>query len=267
MRTSILTVVLLGWQLSAFGQAKVPQTGIHTLPRDFVRDEWKIWSSPFKRSSYDSKAVRKYVVPFGLITAALIATDHKTREILPNTDDQTRWSGRVSQLGAAYTVLGFSGGTYLLGKATGNRHLAETGWLAIEAVAHAQVVVFGIKQVTNRRRPADGGEGGFWNGGNAFISGHAATSFAVASVFSYEYSHHIAVPIVAYSVATAISASRVSAQRHFLSDIFAGATTGFMLGRFVYKRHHDSSLPGSPVAGVMPSVGFTKGGVALRWIY
>src|SRR6185436_19939861 len=101
-------------QSVAVAQARLPQTGLHTLPRDFIRDEWKIWSSPFRRSSYDSKTVRKYVVPFAMVTAALIATDHKTGEILPNTPDQTRWSGRISQLGAAYTTLGFSGGTYLL---------------------------------------------------------------------------------------------------------------------------------------------------------
>jgi membrane-associated phospholipid phosphatase len=245
----------------------VPQTGLRAVSRDFARDEWKIWTSPFKRSGYSSKAVKRYIIPFAIITAGLIATDNKTHEALPNTTDQTRWSGRISQLGAAYSVVGFSGGMGLLGKATGNRHLAEAGWLALEAVAHTEVVVFVVKQASNRRRPVDRGEGGFWTGGNAFISGHAATSFAVASVFAYEYSDHIAVPIVAYSVAGAISASRVSAQRHWLSDIFAGGATGFVLGRFVYKRHHDPSLPGSPVTRALPRIGFTGRGVALKWTY
>jgi membrane-associated phospholipid phosphatase len=268
MRTAIMAswlAILSGWQPAALGQARVPQTGPRTLVRDFGRDEWKIWTSPFKRSNYDSKTVKKYVIPFALVTAALIASDNKTAELLPNTRDQTRWSGRVSQLGAAYTVLGFSGGTYLFGKATGNRHIQETGWLAVEAIAHTQVVVFALKQASNRRRPADGGGGGFWKGGNSFISGHAATSFAVASVFAYEYRHYVAVPIVAYSLASAISISRVSAQRHWVSDIVAGGTTGFVLGRFVYKRHHDSSLPGSPLDTALPRVGFTGSRVFLEW--
>jgi membrane-associated phospholipid phosphatase len=258
--TTILTwlFVLFGSQSFALGQARAPQPDLRGFPRDFVREQWKIWSSPFKRSSYDSKTVKKYVAPFALVSAVLVATDHKTGDALPNTPDQTRWSGRVSQLGAAYTLVGFSGGTYLIGKAAGNNHLAETGWLAMEAIAHTQVVVFAIKQASNRRRPADGGDGGFWNGGNAFISGHAATSFAVASVFAYEYRHHIV---------GAISASRVSAQRHWLSDIVCGGTTGFILGRFVYKRHHDSSLPGSPVTRAVPRVGFTGSRIALDWTF
>jgi len=209
--------------------------------------------------------VKKYVIPFALVSAALIATDRRTAEVLPNTRDQDRWSGRVSQLGAGYTLAGFSGGAYLLGKATGNRHIQEAGWLAIEAIAHTQVVIFGVKQITNRKRPADQGKGAFWNGGSSFPSGHAATSFAVASVFAYEYRHHIAVPIVAYGLASAIAASRVSAQRHFASDIFVGGATGFLLGRFVYKRHHNASLPGSPVSRTTPNVSFTGRGAALEW--
>lgn len=270
MRTAtfvVLPVFCLITASLAQAQTTAPGPDLRGLPRDFVRDEWRIWSSPFRPSSYTSKTVTKYVVPFGLISAALIASDQRTADVLPNTRDQTRWSGRVSQLGAAYTVLGFSGGVGLLGKATGNRHLAEAGWLAVEAIGHAQAVVFAVKQITNRRRPADGGGGSFWSGGNAFISGHAATSFAVASVFAYEYRHYIAVPIVAYSVASAVSASRVSAQRHWVSDIFVGGTTGFLLGRYVYKRHHDPSLPGSRVGAALPHVSFTGSHVALRWTF
>jgi membrane-associated phospholipid phosphatase len=91
------------------------------------------------------------------------------------------------------------------------------------------------------------GKAGFWHGGDSFPSGHAATSFAVASVFSYEYREHLAVPIVAYSLASAVSASRLSAQRHWISDITVGASMGFLIGRYIYKRHHNPDLPGSKV--------------------
>src|SRR4051812_47325677 len=86
--------------------------------KSFAHEEYRIWTSPFRLSSYDAHSVKKYVIPFALISVALIATDKHTAEALPNTLDQTKWSGRVSQLGAAYSLAGFSGGTFLVGKIT-----------------------------------------------------------------------------------------------------------------------------------------------------
>jgi len=250
---------------------KSSDPGKQPFLRNFVYDEWRMLSSPFRRSSYDTRTVKKYVIPFALISAALIATDKKTADILPNTSDQSVWSGRVSQLGAAYTLAGASGAMYLFGKATNNKHARETGWISLEALAHTQLIVFGIKQATNRLRPvtADAPRG-FWQGGDSFPSGHAASSFAVATVFAYEYRHHIAVPITAYSLAAIISASRLSARRHWASDIFVGGSTRFLIGRYIYKRRHDPDLPGSPTRKVtgtrlIPEIGFGLYGPTLSW--
>src|SRR5688572_26849822 len=71
--------------------------------RKFAKEEYRIWTSPFRPSNYDSHAIKKYVVPFAVISGALIATDLRTTQAFPNTADQTKWSGRVSQMGAGYT--------------------------------------------------------------------------------------------------------------------------------------------------------------------
>jgi membrane-associated phospholipid phosphatase len=240
--------------------------GPRTFVHDFGRDEWRIWTSPFRKSSYGSRTVRKYVIPFMLLSGALIATDKETAKVLPNTPDQAKWSGRASQFGAAYSLAGISGGAYLLGKVTGNEHAQESGWLALEALAHTQVVVFAVKQLTNRRRPLPNrSHGGFWDGGDSFPSGHAASSFTVATVFAYEYHDHRIVPIAAYALASLVSISRVSAQRHWVSDIVVGGSTGFLIGRFVYKQHHNPSLPGSPVRRALPRVAFSTRGINMAW--
>lgn len=255
-------------------QLQVPTSsdpGKQPFLRNFVRDEWQMWSSPFRKSNYNTPTVRKYIIPFALISTALIATDKKTADALPNTKDQAVWSGRVSQLGSGYTLAGAAGAMYLVGKITGDKHARETGWLSLEALAHTQLVVFGIKQATNRRRPeTDGAPRNFWSGGDSFPSGHAASSFAVATVFAYEYREHIAVPVAAYGLAAIISASRVSARKHWPSDIFVGGSTGFLIGRFIYKNRHDPSLPGSPVRKFastrwMPQIGAGTSGVSLAW--
>src|SRR5690349_3620111 len=90
-------------------QLQVPTSsdpGKQPFLRNFLRYEWRMWSSPFRKTSYDKPTVRKYIIPFALISTALIATDKKTADALPNTKDQAVWSGRVSQLGAGYTLAG-----------------------------------------------------------------------------------------------------------------------------------------------------------------
>lgn len=238
---------------------------------NFAREEWRMWSSPFRKGNYDTKTVKKYVIPFAIISASLIAADRKIADGLPNTRDQATWSGRISQLGSAYSLAGLTVGTYLYGRATGDKHARETGFLALDTIAHTQLIVFGIKQLTNRRRPvSDDSPRNFWTGGDSFPSGHAATAFGVATVFAYEYRDHIVVPITAYSLASVISLSRMSARRHWASDIFVGGSTGFLIGRFIYKRHHNPLLPGSPVARgfashLIPEIGFSGVGPSLIW--
>ena len=246
-----------------------PKTTSQSFLRSFSQDEWRMWSSPFRGSTYGSRTVRKYGIPFLLLSGAAIATDPWTADLLPNTTEQTKWSRRVSQIGAAYTLAGICGGSYLLGHVGGNDHLKETGWLGLQAIAHTQIFVFALKQATNRVRPATHDKHPtFWRGGDSFPSGHSATSFAVATVFAYEYRHHIAVPITAYSLATLVAFSRFSGQKHWVSDVFVGGSMGFLIGRFVYKNHHNPDLPGSPVSRtsrLIPEVGVSGRGFFCIW--
>ena len=55
---------------------------------------------------------------------------------------------------------------------------------------------------------------------------------------SYEYKH---VPWVRYGALAAagiVTASRYSGRKHFLSDLAVGSGIGFLIGRYVYKKHH-----------------------------
>ena len=85
---------------------------------------------------------------------------------------------------------------------------------------------------------------------------------------AYEYRQHIMVPVTAYALATAVAASRLSAQRHWVSDIFVGSSMGFLIGRYVYKTHHDPNLPGSPVSRtghLIPEFGVSGRGIFCVW--
>jgi membrane-associated phospholipid phosphatase len=245
------------------------------LLKTFLKDEGRIWTSPFRRNSYSSRAFPKYVLPFALITGALIATDHRTANLLPNTAAQSRWSLRVSQVGAPYTLAGMAATMYLISRATGNKKAREVGFLGAEAIAHSQIVTLVLKSATQRERPLDfqthhSGGTGFGNGGGAFPSGHASGSFALATVFAYEYGReHRWVPYASYGLASIVAASRISGQQHWVSDIFVGSTMGFLIGRYIYKAHHDARVDGvvpTRAEWLIPQqFGMTAHGAAVGW--
>lgn len=258
-------------------QLDIPRSsdpGKQPFIRQFVADEIQIWTSPFKKSSYTSRGFGRYVVPFALVTGALIATDRKTADLLPNTEDQSTWSLRVSQIGAPYTLAGMAAAMYLISRATGDKKARETGFLGAIAIAHSQIVTQGLKLASQRIRPLEyreenHGGTGFFQGGDSFPSGHASGSFALATVFAYEYGRdHKWVPYTAYGLASVVAASRLSAQKHWVSDIFVGGTMGFMVGRFVYKSHHNPALDGVAAKRadrLIPQVGFGPRGLTLSW--
>jgi hypothetical protein len=93
-----------------------------------------------------------------------------------------------------------------------------------------------LKVVTLRDRPLECDRGGhFWKGGLSFPSGHAAQAWAIATVVASEYGNHKWIPVLAYSYATAVSASRVMARQHFPADAFVGSALGFFIGRYVVR--------------------------------
>ena len=252
----------------------VSYPGEKALVKTFLTDEAKIWTSPFRRSSYAGNAFPKYVLPFTVIAGALIATDHQTANLLPNSVDQAAWSRRVSQVGAPYTLAGMAATMYFFGRATKNGKAREVGFLSAEALAHSQIVTLVLKTATQRERPLDfqvnhSGGIAFGKGGNSFPSGHASGSFALATVFAYEYGgEHRWVPYASYGLASLIAASRIGAQQHWASDIFVGGTMGFLIGRYVYKAHHDPRVEGGAGARadrLIPQFGMTAHQATAVW--
>jgi membrane-associated phospholipid phosphatase len=249
----------------------VDQHLVHDFVGDFLHDQYHIWTGPFHSSNYDTHGVKKYGIPFLLISAGLIASDTHTARWLPSDTTAVRFNTRVSQIGAPYSLAGLSAAYYLFGRVRHDSHARETGFLALEAVADTQVVAEVFKLATRRQRPSapDIDLAGFWHGGSSFPSGHTIAAFGVATVFAREYREHIAVPIIAYSLASLVAFSRLGAHQHWYSDVFAGGAAGFMIGRYVYNSHHDPELPGSPVPShrsrLRPSLEAGEQGLGLYW--
>jgi membrane-associated phospholipid phosphatase len=203
--------------------------------RNILRDQRAIWTSPLHLQADDAK----WLVPLGLSTAALIATDHTTARKIFEYDDHLAVSHSMSQGGNYIVTTGFVTTFYLVGRKFKNRRARETGILGAQALIDGLIVTQTIKVATQRPQPlSDRQRGRFFTRGLDFPSGHAAAAWSLAAIVANEYRDKRYVGVAAYSIATAVSVARYTARRHFLSDSLVGSFIGYGIGRYVYRTHH-----------------------------
>lgn len=88
--------------------------------------------------------------------------------------------------------------------------------------------VLSIKPITHEERPDH-------SGFNSFPSGHTATAFAAAEWLRTEYWNRSPwIGIAGYVAATGTGVLRVYNNRHWVSDVIAGAAIGFLATRVAY---------------------------------
>lgn len=96
------------------------------------------------------------------------------------------------------------------------------------SVAIMAAAVNSIKYTAKLRRP-DG------SSNNSFPSGHTATAFMTATMLNKEYGHYSPwIGMGAYATATATGLMRMANNRHWMSDVLAGAGIGIMSTEFGY---------------------------------
>lgn len=215
-----------------------------SLLKNILSDQQVIWTSPAHLRWTDGA----WLFPLTVVTAGLFATDRSAVKSL--SSDPTKLSRYVSVSNdGLYTMVGAAGGLYLLSKITRDDHQNETGLLAGEAAVDTLAVTTPFKYAFGRERPYQNEQGLFFRGGDSFPSDHAAVAWSIASVIAHEYPGPLA-QFLAYGAATAVSASRVLGQQHFPSDVVVGGAIGWLIGREVYRLHHDPELPGEAVGNL-----------------
>jgi membrane-associated phospholipid phosphatase len=210
--------------------------------KNILHDQKAIWTSPFHLQGREAR----WLVPLGVGTAALIATDRSTGDEMAESQKQLNASRIISYAGSGYAVSGVAATFYLVGRATHNDRARETGLLGAEALIDSGIVVTVLKEITQRRRPtAAQGRGDFFDGGSSFPSGHSIAAWSLATVIANEYHDRPLVQITAYGIASAVSVARFTSLNHYLSDVLVGSVTGYGIGRYVYHTHHRKN----PVSG------------------
>ena len=140
--------------------------------------------------------------------------------------------GVINPIGAGATLLMVCVAMTLICRGVGHARLHDAACLGALAFASAGLVEFTLKHLVGRPRPDTGlptlamlGPT-FGHDLDSFPSGHATSVFAIATVFASFYPR-LSVPL--YLLAAAIAVGRVYLERHYVSDILAGAVIGILI--------------------------------------
>lgn len=230
--TLLLSVYILF--IPSFAQAKItsssqevePNTLQHDYHFNIIRDTPRHIALDLKESIWNKWALGALVIGSGLIAGLHSVDSNVQKKFYP-----------ANRLGKAKDIFGTLGNPYVLGstvlvsfgisrlvKSPKYKTTAET---MLEAYALTEALTLGLKAAVRRTRP---------NGGNySFPSGHSSGAFAVASVIQSLHGFKYGIP--AYAVSTMVGLSRLDDNKHYLTDVLAGALLGSLVGFGTSKFH------------------------------
>ena len=162
-----------------------------------------------------------------LLTAGLLvvpAGRHLDRELVTRARDIDRNSTVVHFVMELGTDIGKTNpilAALFLPAAFGNSLARGTARVAFLGVGSNQIATAAVKWSTDRERP----DGSHKRSNSSFPSGHASGAVGLAWIVGHR--HRRLAPWM-WSVAIWISLSRVFLERHFVSDILAGAVLGVL---------------------------------------
>ena len=215
-----------------------------SLPGDFLHDQKDIWWTFPKQLAHGKHWVPTLVVVGG--TAGLIYADPHVASYF--SIHQKSWDSFNDVFDPMITtaeVIALPTGLLTAGYIRHDDREVSTAILAAEAYADSLVVNLAVKAITRRERPSDVPPGApftgtFFNGGksplkgSSFPSGHSTAVWSVATVVAERYRHRGKpwVPVLAYTMASVISFSRITDSAHFTSDVWLGASLGYTIAKY-----------------------------------
>ena len=145
------------------------------------------------------------------------------------------------------------------------RHdVLNTALLLLKAEILLNATVLGLKYTTHVERPSGKDD-------HSFPSDHAAQAFLAASVVDLELRHNSRwYGVGAYGLASSVAVLRVLNNKHWESDVFAGAGFGILSAHLAYLTHRNrwGHRPNGAGLGWHLTPAYWPGGtsgVCLRW--
>jgi membrane-associated phospholipid phosphatase len=229
---------------------------------------------------------RDVVLAGSVAAATLIAKPFDERIAARLQDSSTQDSRRIQRMATFVRTVATPGSYYIgismyaAGRLSNNDKLADLGLHGTEALVVGELVGGVFKGLIGRQRPSvlprnassyQLGRGLQGDNFRSFPSGHTTSAFAAAAAVSSETSRFwpgtrwVIGPIL-YAGAALTGVSRMYNNRHWMSDVLAGAGVGTFAGLKVVRYHH--SHPGNRLdrwllkGSLSPA---PDGGQALHW--
>jgi membrane-associated phospholipid phosphatase len=212
---------------------------------------------------------------FVLGTAAVMPLDRhiaveSQRPSLQNNAALSHTATTFRLLGEPGAIV-LAGASYVYGRTQDSPRSAEIGLRAIESIGAAGLVSLVIKGAAGRARPfvvSDtaprnyrAGRGFHDDDYTSFPSGHVTTAFAAASAASQEISYlwphasHLWTPLL-FTSASLVGAARIYEDKHWASDVVAGAAVGTVVSRIVV--HYSRAHPRNAIDRLLLPVGVSR---------
>ncbi|HEV7333211.1 MAG TPA: phosphatase PAP2 family protein [Flavisolibacter sp.] len=245
------------------------------------------FTKPFHMSGRNWGDVGKFALVMGALSFADRPVQQLAFDVRNSNKEVTAVSHQVTRFGGPYVVyaLGALGSYGFLFK---NEKLQTTTLLSVQAFITSGILERTVKLVAGRQRPfiissAQGGPEPLFHGpvymfresredrfGSSFPSGHTTAAFAVATVFAESYKDKPWIPAVAYSAATLVGVSRLTENKHWITDVVAGAALGYISGKQAvrnYRRHTGLKTSKSQKPKMSFTVALNQGVVTPGFVY
>ena len=213
------------------------------------------FTKPFHMTGKDWGRFAKWAIVVGAVGLTDEPVQRFSVRLMDNNPGLQHFADQVTKFGGIYefyTLAGF--GAY--GVIFKSDKIKTTTLLATQAYITGGALESILKLLSGRTRPS------YYIGGmeaeptflgpfsktarnadgkkvySSFPSGHTTVAFAAATVFAKEYKDNPIIPIIAYSAASLIGLSRIAENVHWASDVFVGATVGYLAGKEVVNNYH-----------------------------
>lgn len=235
------------WVLAAFSDEVDLEFNQGRRPRRLIGPEFVklvgsdikyVFTSPARWDQQDWSTAAQLTA--GVLATTLLDDDIRLKAQLNRTVHTDRATELVQRFGEEYSfaVLAGFGLVGTLGKNAKARAVAMDGITA--SVIAGGLITPGLKYTVGRKRP-NASSSVFdiapFSGSYSFPSGHTTQAFAVATVVASHYEQWW-IKGLSYSLAAGVGWSRIHHNKHYASDVVAGAIIGTVIGRTIVRRHN-----------------------------
>lgn len=149
---------------------------------------------------------------------------------------------------------------------TDNARFQDAAFTSAESWLYAGLITMGLKSAFGRARPESGYTSQTFepfSGNTSFPSGHTTAAFAIVTPWVMYYPGVATYGLFALSAGTAFA--RIALDKHWPTDVVAGAAVGYFTARYLSRRHMNANSPTRPRINVSPELQTRAVGLSVRY--